>query len=116
MTTGAYLLADGVTTSVHAWGTPGGIPKNEIMKMTEPIKIQSTGFGFIAMKRGVFERLERPWFKHYPQAIKRIDGTMIEDSLGEDISWCINAYKAGIDIYFDPSVLVNHMKKVPISW
>ena len=114
--TGAYLLADGFTTSVHAWETPGGIPKYEIMKMTEPIKIQRTGFGFVAMKSGVFERMERPWFKHYNQSIQRGDGTVIEDSLGEDISWCINAYKAGIDIYFDPSVLVNHMKKVPITW
>lgn len=116
VTTGAYLLADGVTTSVHAWGTPGGIPKHEIMKMTEPIKIQSMGFGFVAMKSGVFERLERPWFKHYNQSIQRSDGTVIEDSLGEDISWCINAYKSGVDIYFDPSVLVNHMKKIPIAW
>ena len=114
--TGAYLLADGVTTTVHAWGTPGGIPKQEIMQMTEPLKIQSMGFGFTAMKSGVFERMERPWFKHYTQGIQKSDGTTIEDSLGEDISWCINAYKSGIEIYFDPTVLVKHMKKIPISW
>ena len=114
--TGAYLLADGITTTVHAWGTPGGIPKQEILQMTEPLKIQSMGFGFVAMKSGVFERLERPWFKHYTQGIQKSDGTTIEDSLGEDISWCINAYKAGVEIYFDPQVLVKHMKKVPISW
>jgi hypothetical protein len=114
--TGAYLLADGVTTTVHAWGTPGGIPKQEIMQMTEPLKIQSMGFGFVAMKSGVFERMERPWFKHYTQGIQKSDGTTIEDSLGEDISWCINAYKSGIEIYFDPTVLVKHMKKIPISW
>lgn len=114
--TGAYLLADGITTTVHAWGTPGGIPKQEILQMTEPLKIQSMGFGFVAMKSGVFERLERPWFKHYTQGIQKSDGTTIEDSLGEDISWCINAYKAGVEIYFDPQVLVKHMKKLPISW
>lgn len=114
--TGAYLLADGVTTSVHAWGDPRGIPKNQIRQMSDPLKIQSTGFGFIAIKSGVFEKLERPWFKHYGQKIQRSDGVEIEDSLGEDISWCINAYKAGVDIYFDPSVLVTHIKKVPITW
>lgn len=114
--TGAYLLADGITTSVHAWGTPGGIPRGEILKMTEPLKVQSIGFGFVAIKSGVFERLERPWFKHYSQGIQRSDGSIIEDSIGEDISWCINAYKAGVDIYFDPSVLVTHIKKAPITW
>lgn len=114
--TGAYLLADGVTTTVHAWGAPGGIPKQDIMQMTEPLKIQSMGFGFAAMKSGVFEKMERPWFKHYTQEIQKTDGTIIEDSIGEDVSWCINAYKAGIDIYFDPEVLVKHMKKIPVSW
>ena len=114
--TGAYLLADGVTTTVHAWGATGGIPKQDIMQMTEPLKIQSMGFGFTAMKSGVFERMERPWFRHYTQEIQKTDGTIIEDSIGEDISWCINAYKAGIEIYFDPEVLVKHMKKIPVSW
>jgi len=116
VTTGAYLLADGVTTSVHAWGNPGGMPKHEIMQISEPTKVQSIGFGFVAMKSGVFEKLERPWFKHYLQDVQKMDGKTIQDSLGEDISWCINAYKAGIDIMFDPTVLVKHMKKVPISW
>ena len=84
--------------------------------MKDPLKVQSIGFGFVAMKSGVFEKLERPWFKHYLQSIEKDDGTTIEDSIGEDISWCINAYKAGVDIYFDPDVLVKHIKKVPISW
>ena len=84
--------------------------------MTEPLKIQSMGFGFTAMKSGVFERMERPWFRHYTQEIQKTDGTIIEDSIGEDISWCINAYKAGREIYFDPEVLVKHMKKIPVSW
>jgi hypothetical protein len=113
---GAYLLSDSLTTSVHAWGSPGGIPKKEILTMSSPLKVQSIGFGFVAIKYGVFEKLERPWFKHYLQGIQRDDGTIIEDSLGEDISWCINAYKAGIDIYFDPKVLVKHIKKFPIIW
>jgi hypothetical protein len=114
--TGAYLLADGTTTSVHEWGIIGGMPKQKIMQMSETMKVQSMGFGFVAMKSGVFERIERPWFKHQSQPIKRSDGTEIVDSIGEDVSWCIGAYNAGIDIYFDPDVLVKHMKKIPISW
>ena len=114
--TGAYLLADGFTTSVHAWGKPGGIAKEEILEMKEITKIQSMGFGFVAMKSGVFEKLERPWFGHYTQKIQTGPDSFIDTYLGEDISWCINAYKYGVEIYFDPSVLVGHMKKVKIEW
>jgi hypothetical protein len=114
--TGAYLLADGVTTSVHEWGTPGGMSVDKIKSLKKPLKVQSMGFGFVAMKAGVFEKLERPWFGHYTQPINLPNGKTIDTYLGEDISWSINAYKAGIEIYFDPTVLVGHMKKVKIEW
>lgn len=117
VTSGCYLLADGYTTTVHAWGTPGGIPAHEIVNMTNTFKVQSIGFGFVAMKRGVFEKIQRPWFSHeYVKVGENLDGTDIIDAVGEDVSWCIKAYRAGIDIYFDPKVLVTHMKKQAITW
>jgi hypothetical protein len=115
--TGAYLLADGYTTSVHAWKQPGGIPAHEIVDLKEVFPIQSHGFGFVAMKSGVFEKIQRPWFSHERvQVGKNEIGEPIIDTVGEDISWCVKAYNAGIDLYFDPTVLVTHMKKQPISW
>ena len=114
---GAYLLADGFSTSVHAWGKPGGIDPREIKAMREITKVQSFGFGFVAMKSGVFERINRPWFSL--EAVKvgeNQDGTDVIDTVGEDISWCVKAYKAGVELYFDPSVLVTHLKKQPITW
>ncbi len=115
--TGCYLLADGYTTTVHAWGTPGGMPATEIVNLKDPLKVQSLGFGFVAMKSGVFEKIQRPWFNHeYVKVGENLDGTDIIDSVGEDISWCIKAYRAGIELYFDPTVLVTHMKKHPITW
>jgi len=114
---GAYLLADGRTTTVHAWGTPGGIPPEQILKMKEPVRVQSIGFGFVAMKTGVFERVQRPWFSHEQVKVgEDKNGQPIIDTVGEDISWCVKAYKAGIDIYFEPTVLVDHIKKSPIKW
>jgi len=114
---GAYLLADGHTTTVHAWGTPGGIPPEQILKMKEPIKVQSIGFGFVAMKCGVFEQIQRPWFNHEQvQVGTDATGNAVIDTVGEDISWCVKAYRAGIDIYFEPTVLVDHIKKSPIRW
>jgi hypothetical protein len=114
--TGAYLLADNQTTSVHSWETNQYYPRQEIMNMNEVTKIQSAGFGFIAMKSGVFEKIERPWFKHYTQNMQKSDGTTIAVMIGEDISWCIDAYRNEMDIYFDPQVLVEHTKRVKISW
>lgn len=113
---GAYLLGDRTTTSVHAWGKVGGIPKKEILKMKSPLKIQSMGFGFVAMKSGVFERIPRPWFTHFPQAMRNSRGEEVQTILGEDISWCIKAFQVGIDIYFDPKVLVNHIKTQTVRW
>ncbi|MSX83313.1 MAG: hypothetical protein F2740_03095 [Actinobacteria bacterium] len=114
---GAYLLADGFTTTVHAWGAPGGMPAVEIVKMTDPIRVQSLGFGFVCMKSGVFEKITRPWFSHeYVKVGQAEDGSDIMDAVGEDISWCVKAYRAKIDLYFDPTVLVTHIKKQPITW
>lgn len=113
---GAYLLADGKTTTVHAWGSPGGIPKEDILKMNEVTRVQSIGFGFVAIAAGVFERMQRPWFAHLPQTITNDRNEQLVDSLGEDISWCVRAYNAGIDIYFDPSVLVTHLKMQKVTW
>ena len=113
---GAYLLADGVTTTVHTQEYLQGIPKNVIKNMKETTQVQSIGFGFVAIKSGVFERMERPWFAHMLQPIMNSRGESLPDALGEDISWCVRAYKAGIPIHFDPSVLVNHTKTVEIDW
>jgi hypothetical protein len=113
---GAYLLSDNTTTTIHTQEYLQGIPKHVILGMTDPIKVQSIGFGFVAIKSGVFERLERPWFAHFSQYIINSRGEKLPDSLGEDISWCVRAYNAQIPVMFDPKVLVNHMKVGKITW
>jgi hypothetical protein len=113
---GVYLLADGITTSAHGWGIPGGIPVSEILEKDKPFHVQSTGFGFVAVKQGVFEVLKRPWFAMALQAIELPNGSIIEDSLGEDISWCMKAHDAGIPIFLDPTVKVTHIKKEKLKF
>ena len=113
---GVYLLADGRTTTVHTAEYLNGIPKELVLEMKEITQVQSIGFGFVAVASGVFERLERPWFAHMLQPIQNSKGENLPDALGEDISWCVRAYKAKIPIHFDPTVLVTHMKKFPITW
>jgi hypothetical protein len=113
---GAYLLADGVTTTIQLDGGRGGLSKEDAISMTDTIKVQSVGFGFVAMSSGVFEKIQRPWFSHLAQGFTNERGEQMYDSLGEDISWCLRALEAGFDIYFDSTVLVNHIKTVPITW
>lgn len=114
--TGAYILSDGNTSSISSHNSNSAMTKKEILSISKKEKIQSCGFGFIAIKYGVFEKIERPWFSMYQQPIQKNNGDVIYDSVGEDVSWCAKAYKAGIDIYLDPTVLVNHTKTIPITW
>ena len=77
---------------------------------------EAIGFGFVAVRSGVFEKIERPWFGLLPQAIQNLKGQQLILSLGEDISWCIRAKHSGFNIYFDPSVKVGHIKSKELSW
>jgi hypothetical protein len=78
-------------------------------------KIYAAGFGFIGMKSGVFEKIERPWFDSTFHKISNDDKTKeFFIPLGEDYSWCDKAKKSGFSIFLDPSVILTHHKKVAI--
>jgi len=113
---GAYLLANGLVSTIQTNQYPKGMPKETIKSLKSTVVVDSIGFGFVAIKSGVFEKMQRPWFKHHRQKIQTGSNTFIEDSVGEDISWCINAKNNGFEIHFDPKVLVNHIKKTTIGW
>lgn len=113
---GAYLLANGKISTIHTPRHPNGIPKEEILRIKNPMSVDIAGFGFIAIKSGVFERIERPWFSHLSNVVQNSQGKNMFITVGEDISWCMKAKQIGIDIYFEPSVLVKHMKTVSVDW
>lgn len=74
----------------------------------EPVEVFGVGFGFVAIKSGVFENMDRPWFKiEYIQW----DGVAFETNVGEDYSWCINARRNGYKVFVDPTVKVLHHKE-----
>jgi hypothetical protein len=80
-----------------------------------PIEVDGVGFGFVAVKSGVFESIPRPWFETVFEKIKNSDtGEEMFIPFGEDISWCMKAKKAGYSIYLDPIVKVSHHKKIGI--
>jgi hypothetical protein len=80
-----------------------------------PFEVFGVGFGFVAMKSGVFESIPRPWFETEFQKITNDEGKEMFIPWGEDFSWCIKAQNQGYKIYLDPSIRVGHHKKIRIA-
>jgi len=74
----------------------------------DPMEVFGVGFGFVTMKSGVFENMDRPWFM-----IEHLtwDTPGYGSIVGEDYSWCMNARKNGYKIYVDPTVKLKHHKE-----
>lgn len=113
---GAYLLANGTVSTIHTSQHPDGIPRKDILKLKNAMAVDLVGFGFVAVKSGVFEQIQRPWFGHLSRPVTDSAGKNLFVTVGEDISWCMKAQQAGFDIYFEPSVLVQHMKTLAVGW
>lgn len=80
--------------------TPATIKSKE-----ELFPVEYTGFGFILIKYGVFEKLKYPWFK--PEYMKI--GNISEFAM-EDVSFCLESKKQGFQIWINPKVIVGHEK------
>ena len=65
------------------------------------------GFGFCLIKRGVFERIPRPWFP-----TQQMDLIGRPSFCGEDIAWCSKAREAGFKLYTDCSLRLPHKKEI----
>jgi hypothetical protein len=104
---GCYLLADRtVAVSEYAWD--GMMSEEDLNSRTEPFKVNGVGFGFVAIKAGVFESIPKPWFGQVQ------DGGQL--LIGEDVAFCMKAKKAGYEIWVDPSVKVAHQKQITLGW
>lgn len=109
---GLYQLDPMGTVAVN-YPNEGGVPtrvnKVEFIFHDAPVEVGGVGFGFLAVKQGVFEKMERPWF-----LINRVKWDPEKDlrvNVGEDYSWCANASRAGFKIFVDPLVKVKHHKE-----
>lgn len=99
------------TVGVHfpdSDGRPTRVNKVEFLLHDEPVEVGGVGFAFVAMKSGVFENMERPWF-----LIRRIKWEDVDfyTNVGEDYSWCANAQSSGYKIWVDPQIKVKHHKE-----
>jgi hypothetical protein len=109
---GAYLLGSGEVTAYPKL-LKGGYMFEDVLKMSEPVQIAGCGFGFLAVKQGIFEQMTRPWFQ---AAIVTNDDGFTFPMMGEDLSWCKRATDLGYEIWFDPTVRVTHHKMMKLTW
>ena len=117
ITAGWYATEDGSTTSIAHWleeddfRKNGGVMNHETVetmsKRKKPFTCDYTGFGWVLIKHGVFEKLEYPWFAPKMQVFESGD---VQDMCGEDVSFCLDAQEAGYEIWADPRIRVGHEK------
>jgi hypothetical protein len=114
---GCYLL-ENRSTPIYLKDNSRMMHESEVYEYAEPFKVRATGFGFLGVKNGVFENIERPWFGPVSSSAISVDEESdIQNILvGEDVSWCLKAESAGFDVWVDPSVKVIHQKTFPIIW
>ena len=116
---GWYSTEDGKTTSVAHWldeddfRSNGGVMNHEmvdgISKRKKPFTVDYTGFGWVLIKKGVFEdeKMSYPWFAPKMQVF---ESGAVQDMCGEDVSFCLDAMDAGFKIWCDPRIRVGHEK------
>jgi hypothetical protein len=89
----------------------GGVMNHEtletIQKRKKLFTVDYTGFGWVLIKKGVFENLEYPWFAPKMQVFNSGE---VQDMCGEDVSFCLDAKAKGYEIWCDPVIRVGHEK------
>lgn len=83
---GLYVLDEAGSVAVgyaNEEGLPTRVNKVEFLLVEEPVEVMGVGFGFLAVKAGVFESMERPWF-----GIGKVEIEGRKWNVGEDYSWC----------------------------
>jgi hypothetical protein len=69
---------------------------------TKPFKCRSAGMGFMLIKMSVFDKIPRPWFFFKPLSDP-------EGFMGEDVWFCDQAHKQGLDVWCDPTFHISHI-------
>jgi hypothetical protein len=85
------------------------LTREDIKLKKELFKVDYTGFGWILVKKGVFESINYPWFR--PEYVEyEVQGKQIMDFTSEDVGFSKAIKRKGYDIWIDPSIIVGHEK------
>jgi len=84
----------------------------EIAKQGKLIEVFYAGFGLIAIKQGVFEKIGYPWFEGQSAEWEDDRGRICRRVITEDVGFCMKARARGFKVYVDPAVYIAHEKRV----
>ena len=113
---GLYLMSDNTHfAAVELWdeqyfqknGSFEFLHKGDIKTRLLPFKVEYVGFGFLLIKKGIFEQINYPWFEPTYLEIKDC-----KDFSMEDVTLCLKLSKLNINIYVHPEVVVGHYKQI----
>lgn len=71
-------------------------PYHKIPEDGKPFEIGGCGFGFVLIKRKVFEAIDEPWFE-------------FKSGFSEDLNFCLLAKRKGFKIVANPNILLGHI-------
>ena len=112
---GLYKTQDGIHyATVKDWnldhyrknGSFEFLTEESLKDLSEPFEVDYTGFGWILIKKGVFESLEYPWFRPEWEDF----GNGVKEFTSEDVGFCKNIKEKGYKIYVNPKIIVGHEK------
>lgn len=111
---GLYLMHDGKRfATVERWdqdrlaetGSLTYLTPADLAKRDGIFPVSYTGLGFMLVRRGVFERIEYPWFRP-----EWIEAGEVREFTSEDVGLCLALGRAGIAVQVDPKVVLGHEK------
>lgn len=111
ITSGLYLVSqDGNLSAIMPGASKENssvtfLHKKDLNNFPKYVKTYAVGFGFLCIKNGVFEQMEKPYFKNIRSEL--ID----EFETSEDGAWCVNARRSGFEIVCNTKVVVGHCKQ-----
>lgn len=73
----------------------------------ELIEVEFAGFGFIAVKKGVFEGMPYPWFR---TTLRKCGGR--DSNPSEDLGFTLRAGEKGFKVWLHPKVKLTHNKEI----
>ena len=94
----------------NGWPTYKYLNIKAMQDMDEPFEIEWCGFGFLAIKKGVFESMEYPWFRStFWKHMGR------DSNPGEDIGFVLRAGLKGWKVWMHPGVKLTHSKDIVLQ-
>jgi hypothetical protein len=90
-------------------GTYEFLNQDTVKQKKDLFPVAYTGFGWMLIKKGVFESLEYPWFQPTWKEYE-LSGKTIKEFTMEDVAFCDMIKDKGFKIWVDPKIVIGHEK------